>query len=136
MRDPKRVSSIRPMTLFFQVTYPPKRGRYNVRSAFNRGCAAVEVETSLPGTRFGHAPHGAVAERGETEVILVDAGPEISGEALGAGALERRVHLQLVQSRKPVENAYARSLQGKSGDEGLNQNSVLDLDAARSSTGQ
>jgi putative transposase len=104
----------------------------NVVDDFTRRCAAIEVDTSLSGTRVGRVLDRAIAEHGKPEVIVVDNGPEFSGKALDVWAFERGVQLHFIRPGKPIENAYVESFNGKFGDEWLNQTWFLDLDDARS----
>ena len=99
---------------------------------FTRTCAAIEVDTSLSGTRVSRVLDRAIAEHGKPEVIVVDNGPEFSGKALDVWAYQRGVQLHFIRPGKPIENAYVESFNGKFRDECLNQTWFLDLDDARS----
>jgi putative transposase len=98
---------------------------------FTRTCPAIEVDTSLSGTRVSLVLDRSIAAHGKPGIIVVDNGPEFSGKALDAWAYQRGVQLQFIRPGKPIENAYVESFNGKFRDECLNQTWFQDLDDAR-----
>jgi putative transposase len=98
---------------------------------YTRECAAMEVDTSLPGLRVTQVLDRLAATRGVPAVIRTDNGPEFAGQALDAWAYRRGVKLEFIRPGKPVENSYVESFNGKLRDECLNGNWFLTLAEAR-----
>jgi len=98
-----------------------------------RECPAIEVDTSLPGSRVVNVLERLAITRGLPHGIVLDNGPEFSGKILDAWAYERGVRLLFIQPGKPVQNAYAESFIGRLRDECLNENWFLSLNDARES---
>ena len=73
----------------------------------------------------------AAARYGWPETVVMDNGPEFTGKALDQLAYERGVKLYFIQPGKPVQNAFAESLNGKFREECLNQSWFTSLDHAR-----
>ena len=97
---------------------------------FTRECLAIEVDTSLPGSRV-------VLERlrdlrGLPSSITVDHGPEFEGQVLDAWAYKRGVRLAFIRPGKPVDNCYIESFNGRLRDECLNEHWFMSMQHARS----
>jgi putative transposase len=92
-----------------------------------RECPAMEVDTSLSGSRVVDVLERLAVTRGVPRGIVLDNGPEFSGKALDAWAFQRGVRLLFIQSGKPMQNAYAESFIGRLRDECLNENWFLTL---------
>jgi putative transposase len=88
---------------------------------YTRECLAIEVGTSLPGTRVVEVLSEVGRERGLPKTIVVDNGPEFAGKAMDAWAYEHGVGLHFIEPGKPVQNAYIESFNGKLRDECLNE---------------
>jgi putative transposase len=89
------------------------------------------VDTSLGGTRVVNVLERLSETRGLPEVITIDNGPEFAGKTLDEWAYRKRIKLNFITTGKPVENAYAESLNGRLRDECLNTNWFLNLKHAR-----
>jgi putative transposase len=98
---------------------------------YTRECPAIEVDTSLGGSRVRRVLDRVVAERGLPEAIVLDNGPEFRSRALAAWSEERGVRLEFIQPGKPVQNAYVESFNGRLRDECLNANWFTSLADAR-----
>lgn len=98
---------------------------------YTRECLAAEVDTSLPGLRVARVLDRLGAERGLPELIVVDNGAEFAGRAMDAWAYEHGVRLHFIDPRKPVQNAYSESFNGRFRDERLNEHWSTSLPAAR-----
>ena len=61
------------------------------------------------------------------ETVILDNGPEFSGTSLDAWAGQHGVQLHFIQPRKPVQNAFIESFNGKFRDECLNEHWFLTL---------
>ncbi len=103
----------------------------NVVDDWSRECLAMEVDTSLSGARVTRVLDRLIAARGRPESIVLDNGPEFTGEALDRWAYEAGVTLSFIQPGKPVENCFVESFNGKVLDECLNQHWFTDLKDAR-----
>lgn len=104
-----------------------------VIDAFTREALAIEVDTSLPGTRVVQVLERLVHNQGETpEEIVLDNGPELTSRALDQWAYERGVRLRFIEPGKPVQNAFVESFNSRFRDECLNEHWFLSLaDAQR-----
>ena len=98
---------------------------------FTREALAIEVDTSLPGTRVVRVLE-RLKELGRVpEWIVCDNGPEFSGRVLDQWAFDNGIRLHCITPGKPVENAYVESFNGKLRDECLNENWFGSLPEAR-----
>jgi putative transposase len=104
----------------------------NIVDDYTRECLAIEVDTSLPGSRVVAVLERLAELRGLPGSITVDHGPEFESQALDAWAYKRGVHLAFIRPGRPVENAYVESFNGKFRDECLNEHWFMSLQHARS----
>lgn len=98
---------------------------------YTKESPAIEVDTSIPGTRVVTVLDRLAEMRGLPEVITVDNGPEFAGKAMDKWAYRRGVKLNFIRPGKPIENAYAESFIGRLRDECLNQNWFTTMNEAR-----
>jgi len=103
----------------------------NVVDDFTRECRAIEVDTSLTGTRVVRALEAAALEYGRPQTLLSDNGPEFISKALDAWAYRNRVELHFIQPGKPTQNAFVESFNGRFRDECLNEHWFESLNEAR-----
>jgi putative transposase len=96
-----------------------------------RECLAIEVDTSITGTRVKAVLERLAETRGLPNSITVDHGPEFEGQVLDAWAYERQVQLSFIRPGKPNENAYIESFNGKFRDECLNEHWFVTMAQAR-----
>ena len=96
-----------------------------------RECVAIEVDTSITGTRVKAVLERLADVRGLPRSITVDHGPEFEGQVLDAWAYERGVQLSFIRPGKPNENAYIESFNGKFRDECLNEHWFITMAQAR-----
>jgi putative transposase len=96
-----------------------------------RECVAIEVDTSITGSRVKAVLERLAETRGLPSSITVDHGPEFEGQLLDAWAYQRRVQLSFIRPGKPNENAYIESFNGKFRDECLNEHWFLTMAQAR-----
>lgn len=96
-----------------------------------RECLAIEVDTSITGTRVKAVLNRLADARALPRSITVDHGPEFEGQVLDAWAYERAVQLSFIRPGKPNENAYIESFNGKFRDECLNEHWFLSIAQAR-----
>lgn len=98
---------------------------------FSRECLAIEVDTSLPGSRVARVLERLAITRGLPQAIVVDNGPEFTGQSMDAWAFEKGIKLDYIRPGKPVENAYIESFNGKFRDECLNEHWFVTLREAQ-----
>jgi putative transposase len=96
-----------------------------------RECLAIEVDTSITGTRVKAVLERLGDTRGLPRSITVDHGPEFEGQVLDVWAYQRNVQLSFIRPGKPNENAYIESFNGKFRDECLNEHWFLTMVHAR-----
>jgi putative transposase len=99
---------------------------------FTRECLAIEVDTSLPGSRVVAVLERLADIRGLPASITVDHGPEFEGRVLDAWAYRRNVRLAFIRPGKPVDNCYIESFNGRFRDECLNEHWFITMAHARS----
>ena len=96
-----------------------------------RECLAIEVDTSITGTRVKIVMERLADTRGLPRSITVDHGPEFEGQVLDAWAYAAGVQLAFIRPGKPNENAYIESFNGKFRDECLNEHWFVSMTHAR-----
>lgn len=96
-----------------------------------RECLALEVDTSITGTRVVAVLERLADLRGLPQSITVDHGPEFEGKVLDAWVYAKGVTLSFIRPGKPVENAYIESFNGKFRDECLNEHWFITMAQAR-----
>lgn len=96
-----------------------------------RECLAIEVDTSITGTRVKAVLERLADLRGLPRSITVDHGPEFEGQVLDAWAYAANVQLAFIRPGKPNENAYIESFNGKFRDECLNEHWFITMAHAR-----
>lgn len=105
--------------------------RLNVVDDAPRECLAIEVDSSLPGTRVCRVLDRIVEQRGAPERIVLDNGPECTSKVLDQWAYRHGVELVFIRPEKPIENAVVESFNGRLRDECLNLHWFTDLSDAR-----
>ena len=103
----------------------------NLMDGYTREAPAIEVDTSLPGTRVVGVLEEAAQQRGYPEVLRVDNGPEFISRAVDQWALAHGVRLHFIDPGQPTQNGFIESFNGKFRDECLNQNWFVSLNDAR-----
>jgi putative transposase len=98
---------------------------------YSRECPALEVDTSLGGSRVVDVLTRLTEMRGFPKIITVDNGPEFASKALDEWAYRHGVKLNFIRPGKPIENAYVESFIGRLRDECLNENWFISLKDAR-----
>ena len=69
--------------------------------AFTRESLAIQVDTSLPGTRVAQVLDQLITERGQApKEIMLDNGPELTSLVLDQWAYERGVRLHFIDPGK------------------------------------
>jgi transposase InsO family protein len=86
-----------------------------------REYVAIEVDTSISGSRVKTVLERLADLRGLPRSITVDHGPEFEGQVMDAWAYQRGVGLSFIRPGKPNDNAYIESFNGKFRDECLNE---------------
>ena len=103
----------------------------NVIDDFTREALAIEVDTSISGSRVTRVLDRIADERGLPKTIVMDNGTELTSLAMLAWAAKHRVQLHYIAPGKPTQNAFIESFNGKFRDECLNDNIFTSLAQAR-----
>jgi putative transposase len=129
---PQRRGQIWSMDFMHDTLASGRRFRtLNLIDTYTRECLAIEVDTSLSGTRVTQMLDRVIAEQGKPECIRVDNGPEFAGQVLDSWAYTQGVRLTFIEPGKPMQNGFIESFNGKFRDECLNQHWFLNLEDAR-----
>lgn len=103
----------------------------NVVDDFTRESLAIEVDTSISGSRVARVLERIGFSRGFPRSIVMDNGPEFTGRALDAWAFGKGIKLDYIRPGKPVENAFVESFNGRFRDECLNDHWFVTLQEAQ-----
>ncbi len=103
----------------------------SVIDVFTRGALALEVDTSLPGSRVVRVLERLGGERPLPAQLVLDNGPELISCVLDQWAHEHAVTLHFIDPGKPIQNAHCESFHGRLRDECLNEHWFLGLSDAR-----
>jgi len=103
----------------------------SVIDVFTREALALEVDTSLPGSRVVRVLKRLRSERERPAQLVLDNGPELLSRALEEWAHEQGVMLHFIDPGKPIQNAHCESFHGRLRDECLNEHWFLGLGDAR-----
>ena len=103
----------------------------NIVDDYTRECLAIEVDTSLGGTRVVRVLKELQRGRGLPRQIRSDNGPEFVSRVVDQWAYEQGLHWHTIQPGRPMENGYVESFNGRFRDECLNENWFSDLADAR-----
>jgi putative transposase len=103
----------------------------SVIDVFTREALALEVDTSLPGSRVVRVLERVAGERSLPTTIVLDNGPELISRVLETWAQQHGVTLHFIDPGKPIQNAHCESFHGRVRDECLNEHWFLGLGDAR-----
>jgi putative transposase len=103
----------------------------NVVDDCTREALAIEVDTSISGSRVTRVLDRIADERGLPKTIVMDNGTELTSLAMLAWAARHRVQLHYIAPGKPTQNAFVESFNGKFRDECLNDNVFTSIAEAR-----
>jgi putative transposase len=103
----------------------------SIIDVFTREALALEVDTSLPGSRVVRVLDRLVGERQRPDQLVLDNGPELISRALEEWAHQHTVTLHFIDPGKPIQNAHCESFHGRLRDECLNEHWFLGLGDAR-----
>ncbi len=98
---------------------------------FSRESLAIEVDTSLSGSRVTRVLEAIANVRGYPETLVLDNGTELTSLAMLRWAADHRVRLHHIAPGKPTQNAYIESFNGRFRDECLNEHEFISLPQAR-----
>ncbi len=79
---------------------------------FSRECPAIDVDTSLPGSRVVRVLDRLAKTRGLPAEIVLDNGPEMISKAQDEWAYRGGVRLNFIEPGKPVQNSFVESFNG------------------------
>lgn len=103
----------------------------SVLDVFTREALALEVDTSLPGSRVVRVLERLGSERPLPTQLVLDNGPELISRVLEQWAHQHAVDLHFIDPGKPIQNAHGESFHGRVRDECLNEHCFLGLGDAR-----
>lgn len=103
----------------------------SIIDVFTREALALEVDTSLPGSRVVRVLERLCGQRERPAQLVLDNGPELISRALEEWAHQRAVTLHFIDPGKPIQNAHCESFHGRLRDECLNEHWFLGLHDAR-----
>jgi len=106
----------------------------NIVDDHSRECLQIEVDTSLPGARVVRTLEALRQQRGCPRQLVIDNGPEFTGQALDQWAYTHGVDLAFIEPGKPQQNAFIESFNGKFRDECLNEHWFVSVGDARAIT--
>ena len=87
-----------------------------------RECPAIAVALSIPGSRVVEMLERVARERRYPDVLTVDNGPDLPGNALDGWADDHGVQVYFIDPGKPTQNAYIDSFIGRFREACLNLN--------------
>ena len=79
---------------------------FNVMDHFNREAVAIEVDTSITGSRLIRVFEQLQTERGLPGTLRVDNGPEFMGTDFSAWAREQGMTIEFIEPGQPNQNAF------------------------------
>jgi putative transposase len=103
----------------------------SIIDVFTREALALEVDTSLPGSRVVRVLERLCGQRERPAQLVLDNGPELISRALEQWAHQHAVALHFIAPGKPIQNAHCESFNGRLRDECLNEHWFLGLGDAR-----
>lgn len=103
----------------------------SVIDVFTREALALEVDTSLPGSRVVRVLERLGSERPLPTQLVLDNGPELISRVLEQWAHDHTVMLHFIDPGKPMQNAHCESFHSRLRDECLNEHWFLGLTDAR-----
>jgi len=87
---------------------------------YTRECVGILAKRYLSGQDVATVLDGAIAERGRPVSITVDNGSRFAGRVMDAWAHRHGVQLAFIRPRRPTENGFIESFNGRLRDECLN----------------
>ena len=108
-----------------------KRRVLSVIDVFTREALALEVDTSLPGSRVVGVLDRLRGERERPVEFVLDNGPELFSHGLEEWARHHTVTLDFIDPVKPIQNGHCESFHSRLRDECLNEHWLLGPGDAR-----
>uniref|UniRef100_UPI0031F4C6C6 IS3 family transposase n=1 Tax=Shewanella algae TaxID=38313 RepID=UPI0031F4C6C6 len=103
----------------------------NVVDDYSREMVGQLVSVAISGRQVARFLDQLMEERGKPKKVTCDNGTEFTSKAMFFWSKEAGVTLGFIQPRKPTQNAFVESLNGKFRNECLNQHWFRTLDEAR-----
>jgi putative transposase len=103
----------------------------SVIDVFTREALALEVDTSLSGSRVVGVLERLCGQRERPGQLVLDNGPELISRVLEEWAHQHAVALHFIDPGKPIQNAHCESFHSRLRDECLNEHWFLGLGDAR-----
>jgi len=93
----------------------------NVVDDFSRECLAAVVDTSIGGPRVAREVGRIAALRGYPRMLASDNSTELTSNAVLKWQEDRQVEWHYIAPRKPMQNGFVESCNGRLRDECLNE---------------
>lgn len=103
----------------------------NVVDDVTRECLAAIPDTSISGRRVARELSALIERRGKPGIIVSDNGTELTSNAILRWCSENRVEWHYIAPRKPMQNGFVESFNGRMRDELLNETMFRNLAHAR-----
>ena len=98
---------------------------------FTRECLALVADSSLSGTRVARELDAVIARRGCPKTVVSDNGTEFTSTAILSWCQRMTVDWHYIAPRKPMQNGFIESFNGRFRDEFLNEALFSTLSEAR-----
>jgi putative transposase len=96
-----------------------------------RECLALVADTSLSGLRVARELKQLITQRGKPKMIVSDNGTELTSNAILNWSDEAHVEWHYIAPRKPTQNGFIESFNGRLRDEKLNETLFTTLHQVR-----
>ena len=104
---------------------------FNVTDDSNREALCIHIDFSLTAERIIRTPERVLLERGKSEHIRLDHGPEFTSAAFGQWTADNGIDLDFTQPGNLTQNAFIERFNGANRGEVLNAWLFISLDHAR-----
>jgi putative transposase len=103
----------------------------NIIDVYSQECIASEAEISITSERVTKILNVFKVNRNLSEQIVVDNGHEFISKNFLKWSAENKVEIRFINKRRPTENGFVESFNGKFLNECLNENWFKDLREAK-----
>ena len=103
----------------------------NIVDDVTRECHAAIPDTSIPGRRVARELTTLIDRRGKPGMIVSDNGTEFTCNVMLTWSEDNQIAWHFIAPRKPIQNGFCESFNGRMRDELLNETLLFGLDHAR-----
>lgn len=79
---------------------------FNLIDDCTREVLAIEIDTSLSSKRIIRTLERVILDRGKSNIIRTDNGPEFTSKDLELWAKDNEIQIQFIQPGRPIQNGY------------------------------